>query len=92
MSRSLQISFTNSKMRSVSFNPWTSFRDFLRICPVTSVGMGGLKKVGFPSIVVTIGFVNPPLSNSCADIFRTGVPEPELHFEPQPENCWKNYS
>ena len=44
--------------------------------------MGGLKKVWFPSIVVTIGFVKPPRSNSWAEIFLTGVPDPELHFEP----------
>jgi len=43
---------------------------------------GGDKKVGVPSMVVTRGFVNPPRSNSWADIFRTGVPDPELPLDP----------
>ena len=88
ISKSLQISFTNSKMRSDSSNPCTSFLDFFLICPVvTSMGLGGLRNVCVPSMVVTMGFVNPPLSNSWADIFLTGVPEPELHFDPHPDNC-----
>lgn len=39
-----------------------------------------LKNVGVPSIVLTIGFSRPPRSNSCAEIFLTGVvaPEPPL--------------
>ena len=50
---------------------------------MTSDATGGLKNVGVPSIVVvTSGFVSPPRSNSCADIFRTGVTEPELPFDP----------
>ena len=56
--------------------------DFFLICPVTSVVTGGLKNVGVPSMVVTNGLVRPPRSNSCAEIFRTGVPEPELPLDP----------
>ena len=33
--------------------------------------------MGEPSTVVTSGFVKPPRSNSWAEIFRTGVPDPE---------------
>ena len=34
--------------------------------------------------VVTQGFVNPPFSNSCAEIFRMGVapPDPAVDLEP----------
>ena len=84
ISRSLQMSLTNSKMRSVSFKPWMSFLDRLRISwwlENSELAFGGLKKVGAPSTVVTKGLVNPPRSNSCAEIFRTGVPEPELKSE-----------
>lgn len=34
-----------------------------------SFGVPILRKVGVPSIVLTIGFNRPPRSNSCADIF-----------------------
>ena len=33
-------------------------------------------------MVVTNGFVKPPRSNSWAEIFLTGVPDPELPFDP----------
>ena len=79
------MSLTSSKMSSVSSSPLTSFLDRFRICPLTSPddGPGGERKVGAPSIVLNSGFVSPPFSNSCADIFRTGVPEPDpvLLFE-----------
>ena len=76
-------------MSSVSSSPLTSLRDRFRICPlITSlVGPGGLRKVGAPSIVLKSGFVSPPFSNSWAEIFRTGVPDPDpelLAFEAEP--------
>jgi hypothetical protein len=42
--------------------------------------VGGLRNVGVPSIVVTMGLINP--TNSCAEIFLTGVVPPEPD-EPQ---------
>ena len=130
MSKSLQMSLTNSKIRSVSLSPCRSrsFRDLFLIWPERTDSAGfpliksGLKNVGVPSIVLISGFElspetithlcnllimplkshfyrcyytakkyietgtsrfrqrSPPLSNSCADIFLTGVPEPELHL------------
>ena len=41
-----------------------------------------LRKVGVPSMVLTIGLRRPPLSNSCADIFRTGVVAPDPPVPP----------
>lgn len=61
-----------------------SVRDRFRICPLISALGRGLKNVGVPSIVVTRGFVRPPFSNSWADIFLTGVPDPELLCDPAP--------
>lgn len=84
------MSFTSSKMSSVSSSPLTSLRDRFLICPLTSlVAAGGLRNVGAPSIVLNSGFVSPPFSNSWAEILRTGVPEPDpellgLAFEAEP--------
>lgn len=44
----------------------------------------GDRKVGVPSIVLTIGFRRPPRSNSCAEILRTGVVAPEPPVPPRP--------
>ena len=77
-SKSLHMSLTSSKMRSVSLSPCTSFLDLFLICPEqASAGAGGLRNVGAPSIVPTSGLLRPPRSNSWAEIFLTGVPEPE---------------
>lgn len=54
---------------------WKAERSFM------SDGLVGLRKVGAPSTVVTKGLVKPPLSNSWAEILRTGVPEPEVVVE-----------
>ena len=78
----------SSKMSSVSSSPLTSLRDRFLIWPLTSLVAGGLRNVGAPSIVLNSGFVSPPFSNSWAEIFRTGVPDPDpelLAFEPEPE-------
>lgn len=48
--------------------------------------LGVTRNVGVPSIVVTIGFVRPPRSNSCAEILRTGVVAPEPPRE-EPPGC-----
>lgn len=45
-----------------------------------------LRKVGVPSIVLTIGFRRPPRSNSCAEILRTGVVAPEPPVPPRPDD------
>lgn len=45
-----------------------------------------LRNVGVPSIVFTIGFSKPPRSNSCAEIFRTGVVAPDPPDPPRPED------
>ena len=82
-SRSLQMSFTNSSINSVSSSVDMSVRDFFLICPVSSLMLvGGERKVGVPSMVVTRGLVRPPFSNSCADTLRTGVapPDPDLEL------------
>ena len=77
-SRSLQMSLTSSRMSSVSSKLCKSVRDFFLIWPVSSlVQPGWVKNVGVPSTVVTQGLVRPPFSNSCAEIFLTGVAPPE---------------
>ena len=74
-------------MSSVSFSPWTSLRDLLRMAwpGPGSAAAGGLRKVGAPSMVETSGRFSPPRSNSWAEILRTGVPEPEPGKEEPPE-------
>ena len=85
MSRSLHMSLTSVRISSVSLSPWMSFLDRFRISwtleSIPSSFEGGLRKVGEPSTVVTNGFVKPPRSNSWAEIFRTGVPDPEMKSE-----------
>ena len=49
------------------------------------VSTGGVKKVGHPSTVVTIGVSKPPFSNSVAEIFLTGVVDPDPEQEPPVE-------
>lgn len=46
--------------------------------PLTAESAEPVRKVGVPSMVLTMGFKSPPRSNSCAEIFRTGVVAPEL--------------
>jgi hypothetical protein len=79
------MSLTNSKINSLSLSASSSCRvltggPLIRVSGkfLSAPGIG--KKVGVPSIVVdTIGRKkNPLLSNSCADIFLTGVVDPEL--------------
>ena len=74
---------TNSNTSSISSNCFSSLRDSLCVLlillavPLTlgsepadeSFWLAMLRKVGVPSIVFTIGFNNPPRSNSCAEIF-----------------------
>lgn len=60
-----------------------------RLCLLIGVGLDTVplfslscvRKVGCPSTVLNIGFRSPLLSNSWAEIFRTGVVAPELHLE-----------
>ena len=70
---------------SWSWFTWISFLERFRIkwwLAKSAFELWGLKNVGAPSTVVTSGLVKPPLSNSWAEILRTGVPEPELFFDP----------
>lgn len=83
----LSFSLTSSKMRSFSSICLNSCLD--RLCLLLGVGLDEVplfslscvKKVGCPSTVLNIGFRSPLLSNSWADILRTGVVAPELHLE-----------
>lgn len=80
------MSFTNSKINCLSLSDSNSCLVLAGI-PLFKLSVDGLfsapgkgKKVGVPSTVVeTIGRRKKPLfSNSCADIFLTGVVEPEV--------------
>ena len=83
-SRSLQISMTNSYINSLSSNCFNSLR-LLRATLLSAVWVhvegSGPKNVGQPSTVETIGLRIPCFSNSCAEIFLTGVFAPELALE-----------
>lgn len=84
------IKLTSSKISSFSSSCLSSCLDLL--CLVTGVGLWGpaefcpsvepVRNVGWPSMVLIIGFKRPPLSNSWAEILRTGVvaPEPPLDW------------
>lgn len=81
--RLLATSLTNSKIISFSSKCFSSFRDsrcvrlILLVVPfwfctepiMESLCELMLRKVGVPSMVLTIGFSRPPRSNSCAEIF-----------------------
>ena len=63
-------------------------------CPLSApslAGPGGERKVGAPSIVLNSGFVRPPFSNSWAEIFRTGVPDPDPELERVEESSLTEY-
>ena len=53
-----------------------------RAAACAASGVGAVRKVGLPPTVFTIAFRVPPRSNSWAEIFRTGVTEPEVTLEP----------
>ena len=77
-SKSLEISLTSSMSNSFSSSCKSSTRD-LRFRGEGRVlcGSFGVRKVACPSTTLTKGFKIPLPSNSDADIFRTGVEEPE---------------
>lgn len=77
---------TSSNISSFSSKCLRSWRDrrcglWLAVCEVVitwpSVPWPTDRNVGVPSIVLTMGLTRPPRSNSCAEIFRTGVVAPE---------------
>ena len=92
-SRSLQMSFTSSKMISFSSSDLSSFRFrrnglivlLMRACVSSLVGW--VKNVTVPSTLVTSGRSRPPFSNSWAEILRTGVAIPVFPLLPSC-SCW----
>lgn len=74
-----RIELTNSKISSFSSRRRRSWRE--RRCGLWAGLSEQDRKVGVPSILLTMGLRRPPRSNSWAEILRTGVVAPELARE-----------
>lgn len=70
---------TSSKMSSFSSRRRRSWRE--RRCGLWAGLSAQDRKVGVPSMLLTMGLSRPPRSNSWAEILRTGVVAPELARE-----------